>query len=109
MVRLDAIQAECPGLQLKAGWRAVWSPQGQWVGVPAHLLSPLVVGAAINPALIVEAWDAQHGLTDPAFSPHLCAEHADHRMVPMDETQAEVQGRFGAGESRVRLNPMPCA
>jgi glycosyltransferase involved in cell wall biosynthesis len=107
MVRLDAIQADRPGLQLKAGWRAVWSPQGQWVGVPAHLLSPLVVGAAINPALIVEAWDAQHGLTDPAFSPHLCAEHADHRMALLDETQAEAQGRFGAGESRVRLNPMP--
>jgi hypothetical protein len=107
MVRLDAIQADCSGLQLKAGWRAVWSPQGQWVGVSAHLLSPLVVGAAINPALILEALDAQLGGSDPAFSPHLCAEHADHRMVHMDETQAEAQGRLGAGESRVRLNPMP--
>ncbi len=104
LVRLDALQADRPGLQLKAGWRAVWSPQGQWIGVPAQLLSPLVVGAAINPTLILEAWDAQLGGHDPAFSPHLCAEHADHRMAPLDETQPAAHGGADAGLARARMD-----
>ena len=108
MVRLDALQADRPGLQLKAGWRAVWSPQGQWVGVPAHLLSPLVVGAAVNPTLVLETWDAQRDRTDPAFNPHLCATHADHRMAPFDEKQTMADdGGVSAGQARARMNLAP--
>lgn len=90
MVRLAAVQPDLPGIQLQPSFRAVWTPLAQWVGVPmaGTGAQPLIHGNAINPTLVLEHAALQSGYADPAFSPHLCHEHADHRMAPVGETAA---------------------
>jgi hypothetical protein len=90
MVRLAAVQPDRPGLQLQPSIRAVWTPLAQWVGVPIAGIGaqPLIHGNAINPTLVLEHAALQSGYADPAFNPHLCHEHADHRMAPVGETAA---------------------
>lgn len=99
LVRLEALNADSAGLVLRPGWRAVWSPQMVWPGRPVHSGNSQQHDWTTAP-LILETLDWRTGTADPAFSPHLCAEHADHRLAPTGERspgpQAPMQFRARA-------------
>jgi hypothetical protein len=87
LVRPEAIDPNVAGLCLQPGFRAVWSPVLEWSGPPIGWLSSSAWhrhADALQAPMVLEAISsgpASSSLGDPAFSPHLCAEHADHRMV----------------------------
>jgi hypothetical protein len=72
------------GLSLSPGWRAVWTPHMEWPGKSVSSLTGHHLDATLAP--LVREYSCQgQGWTDPSFSPHLCLEHADHRMSAPNE------------------------
>lgn len=68
------------GLALRAGWRAVWAADLVWEGVSMEPDKPLqgVPAESVAAFFVHEAVGEQ--AHDLAYSPHLCALHADHRI-----------------------------
>lgn len=87
LVRPQALDREAAGLCLQPGFRAVWSPVLEWSGPEIGWLSSMAWPRHTDSShapMVLEAMSshlptAHQG--DPAYSPHLCAVHADHRMA----------------------------
>ena len=87
-LRLQAVDLQAPGLCLKPGWRAVWTPVATVVAQePDPDLSDqfrassglaLLTSAHAPP---VDARVSAAQASDPAYSPHLCELHRDHRLA----------------------------
>lgn len=84
LLRLEALNMSGLGLSLSPGWRAVWTPHMEWPGKSVSSLTGHHLDATLAP--LVREYSCQgQGWTDPSFSPHLCLEHADHRMSAPNE------------------------
>lgn len=87
-LRLQAVDLQAPGLCLKPSWRAVWTPVATVVAqepdpdqsdqFKASAALALLTSAQARPVnSVVSAAQA----SDPAYSPHLCELHRDHRLA----------------------------
>lgn len=88
VLRLQSIDTRAPGLCLKAGWRMVWTPVATVVENWEAFMPYQPSQEREAPTLVMSANAAQAALSanggyaDPAYSPHLCDRHGDHRLAP---------------------------
>ena len=87
-LRLQSIDAGAPGLCLKPDWRLVWTPvatvEANWEAFlprPPRLERD-AVALVMSANAAQAASSASGGYADPAYSPHLCDRHGDHRLAP---------------------------
>jgi hypothetical protein len=91
-LRLQSIDINAPGLCLKPGWRMAWTPVATAVANWAAPMpsQPTQEGDAVILVMSADAAQAASsatgGYADPAYSPHLCDRHGDHRLAPNGPT-----------------------